>query len=322
MSPSSITRYIIAGLGAAASASAFPATGQSSPPSAPPPSAFPAAGPYSSSSSSSSSSSTSTPLPNTLFTLPSITQPSTPPPATNTAAAASAAASIAALAKSLLADVTNVDRFNDLLTVNGAGLELLSGPALADRLIFDFGAKALPVGAGGRIALANEDNFPILVGQGLSTAVAFLEPCGLNSPHTHPRATEFLTVVQGALQNGFMLENGFVADKADGALTTQVTTNLTAFQSTIFPQGSIHFQFNDHCEPATFVSTLNSADPGTSQVAQNFFFLDGRIVDATLGKDAGLVNGGNLDAFRDALPPNLVQAMDGCLARCGHGRGQ
>ena len=138
----------------------------------------------------------------------------------------------------------------------------------------------------------------------------------MNSPHTHPRATEMLTVVQGKVKTGFMLENNFVKP-ADGsnALTTQVSAELTPFQSTIFPQGSIHFQFNDNCEPATFVAALNSADPGTSQIAQNFFFLNESIVDFAL---SGVMNidGSNIDMFRDKLPVNLVQDMDSCLARC------
>jgi hypothetical protein len=31
------------------------------------------------------------------------------------------------------------------------------------------------------------------------------------------------------------------------------------------------------------VATLNSEDPGTSQIAQNFFALNSQVVDATLG---------------------------------------
>lgn len=139
----------------------------------------------------------------------------------------------------------------------------------------------------------------------------------MNSPHTHPRATEWLTVVSGQVQAGFMLENGFLANPKTGALTTQISSNLTAFQGTIFPMGSIHFQFNPTCETATFVATLNHADPGTSQVAQNFLFLDNTIVDIALGEKIN-INGKNIDQFRDTLPPNLVQAVDTCLSRCGH----
>lgn len=246
--------------------------------------------------------------------LPSVVAPSASP--VNSAAVAAAAASNAALAKKVLADVTNVNRFNELLTVDGLGKQILDPVTLKDRVVFDFNKKIVPQGDGGLFVLANENNFPILVEQGISTAVAVLNPCSMNSPHTHPRATEWLTVVDGTLEAGFMLENGFLANPATGALTTEISSSLSAFQGTIFPMGSIHFQFNPTCKPATFIATLNSADPGTSQVAQNFFFLDDEIVDITLGENVE-INGLNIDQFRNTLPPNLVQAVDTCLQRCG-----
>jgi hypothetical protein len=88
-----------------------------------------------------------------------------------------AASAAAALAKDAQADVTNVARFNTLLTVGGDGKELLPADQLRDRVVFDFGARAAPLGKGGRFVLATENNFPILVEQGISTAVAFLNPC-------------------------------------------------------------------------------------------------------------------------------------------------
>lgn len=139
----------------------------------------------------------------------------------------------------------------------------------------------------------------------------------MNSPHTHPRATEFFTVVQGKFKTGFMLENGFLANATERRQTTQVSVQeLGPFQATVFPLGSIHYQFNDQCEPATFIATFNSADPGTSQVAQNYFFLDEQIVNITLG-EINQVDGSNIEQFRTSLPANLVQAVDSCLSKCG-----
>ncbi|KAK8206702.1 hypothetical protein M8818_004536 [Zalaria obscura] len=223
------------------------------------------------------------------------------------AAAASAAAANKALASKLLTDPTQVDRFNDLLTVDGAGKELLSDDAVRERVVFDFN-KAPAAGEGGRILLATEDNFPILTEFGLATAVAFL---------VHPRATEFLTLVQGELQTGFVLENGFLVADKDTATVTQISANLTAFQSTIFPQGSIHFQLNPTCEPATFVSTLNSADPGTSQIAQNFFSLDAGIVNTALGGFPEQISADNIGDFRQHIPNNLALEIEQCAMRCG-----
>lgn len=79
--------------------------------------------------------------------------------------------------------------------------------------------------------------------------------------------------------------------------------------------GSIHFQFNDACESATFVASLNSEDPGTSQVAQNFFALDAGVVNATLGFPK-TIDGKNIEQFRKAIPPNLAQDVDNCFVKC------
>ena len=89
-----------------------------------------------------------------------------------------------------------------------------------------------------------------------------------------------LTLVEGEkMEFGFVLENQLVGPKQN----PEVAGYLNAFEATVFPQGSIHYQFNNNCKPATFVAALNSEDPGTSQIAQNFFALNSEVVDATLG---------------------------------------
>jgi len=95
----------------------------------------------------------------------------------------------------------------------------------------------------------------------------------------------------------------------------EIAGYLNKFQGTVFPQGSIHFQFNNNCENAVFVATLNSDDPGTSQVAQNFFALDAGVVNATLGFPSS-INGTNIEQFRKYIPANLASDMDACMAKC------
>lgn len=56
--------------------------------------------------------------------------------------------------------------------------------------------------------LANSADFPVTTGAGISMAVGFLEACGMNTPHTHPRASEFLFSVNGTIQSGMIEENG------------------------------------------------------------------------------------------------------------------
>ena len=59
----------------------------------------------------------------------------------------------------------------------------------------------------------------------------------MNTPHTHPRATEFNFVVNGSLTAGMLAENG----------ARFVTNNVTAGSATIFPKGAIHFEVNNAC---------------------------------------------------------------------------
>ena len=84
----------------------------------------------------------------------------------------------------------------------------------------------------------------------------------MNTPYTHPRATEFLTIASGGnVKSGFIQESGE---------TTEITTILNQYEGGIFPMGSIHYEFNDSCEPAVFIATFNDEDPGLSRIAQNF----------------------------------------------------
>lgn len=76
-------------------------------------------------------------------------------------------------------------------------------------------------------------------------------------------------------------------------------------------------RFNDNCEPATFIATLNSEDPGTSQATQNLFFLDDEVVDAALGGNVD-INGKSISEFRGDIPANLVNAMETCMRTCGY----
>ncbi|KAM0852436.1 hypothetical protein ACQ4PT_051748 [Festuca glaucescens] len=70
---------------------------------------------------------------------------------------------------------------------------------------------------------------------GVSLARVDYAPYGQNPPHIHPRATEILTVLEGSLYVGFVTSN------PDNKLFAKVLSKGDVF---MFPQGSIHFQFN------------------------------------------------------------------------------
>ncbi|KAF2115558.1 RmlC-like cupin domain-containing protein [Lophiotrema nucula] len=209
---------------------------------------------------------------------------------------------------------SQLDKFKSFATVGGLGKMLKSVEELAKFVIFDFKSERPANQLGGVAKGANVDNFPILSGLGIATTLGFLEPCGMNTPHVHPRATEFLTLVEGSdLKFGYVLENGLV----EAGQNAEIAGTLQKFQGTVFPIGSIHYQFNDSpdCTPATFVAALNSDDPGTNQIAQGFFGLNPDIVNATLGFPKQ-IDGSNIAQFRKSIPPNLAQGIDSCLARC------
>ncbi|KAJ4375326.1 hypothetical protein N0V83_002412 [Neocucurbitaria cava] len=216
----------------------------------------------------------------------------------------------AALYRDLSAAPTAIDRLKRMLTVGG---NLLTGDALKKAIVFDFNGATPAAGAkGGATKAADVSTFPLLYDFDISTTLGFLNPCGINTPHVHPRATEFLTLVSGSnLRFGMVLENGLVAPSAN----PEVASVLNKFEGTVFPQGSIHYQFNDNCEPATFVAALDSNNPGTNTVAQGFFALNSQVVGATLALPK-TIDGKNFEEFRKMIPANLAQDVDTCLARC------
>lgn len=199
----------------------------------------------------------------------------------------------------LMTAPTAVDRFN-----------LLNQPG---DFIFDFKDVNAPgrseaKGAGGLSMTANAKTFPALIGNGISMTVAFLGPCGLNTPHVHNRGTELNIIVQGRLVTNFMLENG----------ATPVNNTMNTFQMAVFPQGAIHTEFNPDCTDAVFVAAFPDSDAGVNQVAQNFFSLRPDVTGATLGL-GGLtsIDGKDIETFRHAIPSNIALGIDACLNKCG-----
>lgn len=137
----------------------------------------------------------------------------------------------------------------------------------------------------------------------ISPAVGFLGPCGLNTPHTHPRATELNYVVNGTLRTGFLMENGarFVFNDAHAGTVS------------VFPAGAIHFEQNNGCDPVMFVAHFNHEDAGVTALAQRFFGLPPDIVGAALG---GLTPE-EIAEIETKIPNNIALGSEECLKRCG-----
>jgi len=108
---------------------------------------------------------------------------------------------------------------------------------------------------------------------GISMARIDFAPYGLNPPHTHPRATEILVVLEGSLYVGF------------------ITTANQLFYKTlekgdvfVFPKALVHFQQNVGKGNAVALAALSSQNPGTQQIARSLFGATGPVDPSVLAK--------------------------------------
>ncbi|PWZ28686.1 Germin-like protein 12-2 [Zea mays] len=142
---------------------------------------------------------------------------------------------------------------------------------------------------GSNVTLINVMQLPGLNTLGISLARIDYAPLGQNPPHTHPRATEILTVLEGTLYVGFVTSNQ--ADNTN-KLFSKVLNKGDVF---VFPQGLIHFQFNPiHDKPAVAIAALSSQNPGVITIANAVFGSKPPISDDVLAK-AFQVQKGTID---------------------------
>ncbi|XP_022743490.1 germin-like protein subfamily 1 member 13 isoform X1 [Durio zibethinus] len=116
---------------------------------------------------------------------------------------------------------------------------------------------------GSKVTLVTVEQILGLNTLGISLARLDFAPYGgLNPPHTHPRATEILVVLEGTLYVGFVTSN------PDNRLITKVLYPGDVF---VFPIGLIHFQFNIGNTNAVAFSGLSSQNPGLIPIANAVF---------------------------------------------------
>nr|XP_043620843.1 germin-like protein 5-1 [Erigeron canadensis] len=142
---------------------------------------------------------------------------------------------------------------------------------------FFFPGLAKPAGTnntfGATVTPASVNQINGLNTLGVSMARVDYAPGGINPPHTHPRATEIVFVLEGELDVGF------------------ITTENKLFSKTIkkgeiftFPRGLIHFQLNNGKVPAAALAAFNSQLPGTQRVANALFASSPTVEDVVLTK--------------------------------------
>lgn len=131
------------------------------------------------------------------------------------------------------------------------------------------------------------------------------------SLHIHPRSAEIFVVLEGRVQTEMIPEGGAV--DADGKPRT-IRTELSANQTTIFPQGSFHAQLNKECEPALAVAAFSSDDPGAALIVPQVFQQSDEFV---LNSFGGALSAEDLAKFRAAIPQGAFFDVEECRKRCG-----
>ncbi|KAJ8461671.1 hypothetical protein OPV22_034597 [Ensete ventricosum] len=117
---------------------------------------------------------------------------------------------------------------------------------------------------GANITLVNVNRLPGINTLGVAMSRIDYAPFGLNPPHSHPRSSEILHVVNGTLYAGFVTSN---TDKGNILIAKKLNTG-DAF---VFPQGLIHFQFNLGDTNAVAFAAFGSQNPGLVTVANAVF---------------------------------------------------
>ncbi|KAL3846197.1 hypothetical protein ACJIZ3_003600 [Penstemon smallii] len=115
---------------------------------------------------------------------------------------------------------------------------------------------------GSRVTPMTVAQLPGLNSLGISMVRVEYAPWGINPPHTHTRATEILTVIEGSLQVGFVTSN------PDNNLITRTIKKGDVF---VFPIGLVHFQRNVETGNAVAIAALSSQNPGVITIANTVF---------------------------------------------------
>ena len=119
---------------------------------------------------------------------------------------------------------------------------------------------------GSNVTTVNVEQIAGLNTLGISLARIDFALYGQNPPHTHPRGTEILVVVEGSLYVGFVTSN-----QDNNRLFTKVLNKGDVF---VFPVGLIHFQFNVGKTNAIAFAALSSQNAGVITIANAVFGSD------------------------------------------------
>ncbi|KAM7278830.1 hypothetical protein ACFE04_005964 [Oxalis oulophora] len=126
---------------------------------------------------------------------------------------------------------------------------------------------------GSLVTGANVQKLPGLNTLGISLSRIDFAVGGLNPPHTHPRATELVYVLEGELDVGFITTANVL-----------YTAHIVKGDVFVFPKGLVHFQQNNGAMPAAVLSAFNSQLPGTQSIATTLFGASPQVPSNVLSK--------------------------------------
>jgi quercetin dioxygenase-like cupin family protein len=144
---------------------------------------------------------------------------------------------------------------------------------------------------GSIVTAANVDKIPGLNTLGVSLARIDYAPGGLNPPHTHPRATEIVFVLDGELDVGFIT-----------TANNLISKTIKKGEIFVFPKALVHFQKNNGDKAAAVISAFNSQLPGTQSIAATLFTATPSVPDDVLTK-AFQVGTKEIDKIKSKLAP-------------------
>ncbi|KAJ7981288.1 Germin-like protein 1 [Quillaja saponaria] len=122
------------------------------------------------------------------------------------------------------------------------------------------GNTSNPVGS--KVTSVTVAQLPGLNTLGIALARVDYGPWGINPSHTHPRASEILTVLEGSLFVGFVTSN------PENRLITKILQKGDVFT---FPVGLVHFQQNVGDGNAVAIAALSSQNPGVITISNAVF---------------------------------------------------
>ncbi len=141
----------------------------------------------------------------------------------------------------------------------------------------------------------------MLLNNDLSISLSKVNACGVVLPHLHPRGAQIYYIIKGKFEFGFIQENG----------ANYVQQTIQEGQSTIFPQGSVHYFINTECQESSLVAVANSDDPGRVDLADALFkVLPETIVNAALGGQKAKIDKTQIQIVDPAT------GTKGCRRRC------